>query len=184
MYTYLVASLPAITLGEAPPQTPEDFLFHAQGLLNETDRKELQCIIEGRTHECESAFGRRWHNVSTQIRNTVARIRAGRLNVDARGFMRAHSEYNMAVDHAVTDAMNKTQPLERTMALDRCRWQALDELVDGDGFGFAALLAFAVKLGMMQRWARLDDKTGMDRVETFITENVDKTLELQRVGVS
>lgn len=184
MYPYLVASLPTLTLGEPPPQSPEDFLFHAQGVLAERHLQELQSILAGRTEACTSEFGQHWHNVSTQIRNTVARIRAGKLNVDAHRYTRTHSEYNVAVDEAVTDAMNKSHPLERMMALDRCRWRVLDELIAGETFSFAVVLAFAVKLGMMQRWAQLDDQVGMDRVETFITENVNKTLELERADVS
>jgi len=179
MYYYLTASLPELTLGEAPPYTPEDFLFHCQGTLSTDDLEELRCVVENRLDDAQSDFTRRWKNLDTQMRNSVARIRANRLGVDVRPYTRPHSGYSMAAEHAVADAMSRSHLLERVTALDRSRWNALDELTEGERFGFEAVLAFAVKLRLMERWARLSEDAGRERVETFITENVDKAMQQQ-----
>ena len=177
MQYYLVASLPSIALGDDPPWTPEEFLFHSQGALTEEERAELAVIVEDRPQEGVSEFAAWWAALDTQIRNTIARLRASRLNVDARPYLRLHSGFDVCVDHAVTDAMNHDQPMEREMALDRCRWEALNRRVLGDAFGLETVLAFALRLRMMNRWAPLTDKAGQERIEDFITENADQSLE-------
>ncbi len=181
-YYYLVASLPPVALGDPPPWTPEDFLFHCQGPLSQEDWRELSLIVEDRAAEGESDFAAWWNALDTQMRNIQARFRAARLHIEARPFMRMHAGYDIAAAQAVTDAMTRTQPLERELALDRSRWNALDDRILGDRFGFEEVMAYALRLRLMERWARLSDEEGLQRVETFITDNVDESLELERLG--
>jgi hypothetical protein len=181
-YFYLVASLPPVTLGDTPPWTPDEFLFHGQGALSPADWCELSLLIENRLEEASSDFVAWWHALDTQIRNQQARYRAGRLHVEARSFLRMHSGYDLTVAHGVKDAMSRTHPLEREMALDRCRWAALDDRILGDRFGFEEVLAYAIRLRLMERWDRMSDKEGLKRVETFITDMVDESIEFQRLG--
>jgi hypothetical protein len=179
MYYYLTASLPALTLGDPPPFSSEDFLFHCQGALSEADWNELRCVVENRLDEAQASFTRQWYDLDTQMRNTVARIRANRIGVDVRPYLRPHGGYSMAAEHEVSDAMSRSHLLERVTALDRSRWNALDDLVGENQFGFPAVLAFAVKLRLMERWARLSEDVGRERIETFITDNVDKAMQQQ-----
>lgn len=181
-YYYLVSSLPPVALGDPPPWTPDAYLFHCQGALSPDDWRELSLIVEDRTGEGASDFAAWWHALDTQIRNIQVRVRAARLHMEARPYLRMHTGYDVAAAQAVTDAMNRTQPLEREMALDRCRWAALDERILGDPYGFEEIMAYAIRLRLMQRWDRLSDEEGLKRVETFITDNVDESLELERLG--
>ncbi len=179
---YLVASLPPVALGEPPPWTPEEFLFHCQGALDPDAWCELSLIVEGRAEEGASEFAAWWVSLDAQLRNIQARFRAGRLNIEARPYLRTHSGYDVAAGQAVTDAMTRTQPLERELALDRCRWNALEERILHDPFGLDVVMAYAVRLRLMERWARLSDEEGLKRVETFITENADQSLEHKKPG--
>jgi len=181
-YYYLVASLPPVALGDPPPWPPRKFLFHCQGALAQDDWTELSLLTEARPAEGASDFAAWWLALDTQIRNIQARMRAARLHIEARPFIRMHTGYDVTVAQAVMDAMNRTQPLEREMALDRCRWNALDERILGDRFGFDEIMAYALRLRLMERWARLSDEEGLKRVETFITDNVDESIELERLG--
>lgn len=179
---YLVASLPPLTLGDDPPFTPEAFLFHCQGACSPEDHCELTLLVEDRLEEATSPFAEWWYNVDTQIRNTQARIRAGRLGVDIRPYQRMHAGFDMTAEEAVVDAMNLSDPMEREQAMDRCRWNALDERVLGKRFHFEEVQAYALKLKILSRWVGLTDEAGLERIEQFITENADKSLELQRLG--
>jgi len=179
---YLAASLPTLTLGEPPPWSPESFLFHCQGALDSNDWQELALIVEDRASEGASDFAAWWTGLDTQIRNTQARLRAARLNVDARPYQRMHSGFEVWVNQAIIDAMSRSQPMEREMAIDRVRWAALDERVAQDRFGLDVVLAYSIRLRMVGRWHALSADAGMKRIETFITENVDESLELQRFG--
>lgn len=182
MYYYLVASLPPLSLGEKPPWTPEDFLFHCQGALSADDWQELSLILEGRSQEGSSAFAEWWHQLDTQIRNQLVRIRAGRLHVEARPYVRMHTNYDVAVEHGVSDAMTHPDPLQRELALARARWDALEERILGNPYHLEAVLAYGIRLRILRRWSGLTDEAGLERIETFITENADKSLKLQRLG--
>ncbi len=182
MSYYLVASLPPLALGDTPPWTPSEFLFHCQGALTPEQHRELSLIIEDRAAEALSPFAQWWHHLDTQIRNQLARFRAGRLHVEARPYQRMHSGYDVAVEQGVSDALSRSQPLEREQALDRCRWEALDERILANPFGFEVVLAYAIRLNLLDRWTELTDEKGLERIETFITENAETSLELQRLG--
>jgi hypothetical protein len=179
---YLVASLPPLSIDEAAPWSPQDFVFHCQGSLDASDLTELTLIAEDRAGEAGSDFARWWHGLDTQLRNAQARARATRLGVDARPWQRMHEGFDVQAEQAVTEAMAGKQPLEREKQLDMIRWRALDDRTQSDPFGFEQVLAYVLRLRMVERWQRLDAAQGMERIEHFITENVDESLELQRVG--
>ncbi len=184
MYYYLASSLPPIAPGDPPPWTPGEYLFHCQGVLVSEDWCELSLVVEGRSREGTSDFAAWWHGLDTQIRNQIARERAGRYHTDVRSSARMHSGHDVAVEHCVTEAMSLGNPLEREKALDRCRWRALDEYVSADRFGFGAILAYAVRLRILDRRKGLTDEAGMERVESFLAEQADKSLDLEKHGDS
>jgi hypothetical protein len=184
MCTYLTASLPAVALGDPAPWTPDEFLFHCQGALTVDQLRELSLVIEERSEEGTSDFAAWWAALDTQIRNQLARMRAGRLGLDARSFVRMHSGFDVSVEQCVADAMDQPDPLARETALDRCRWKALDEYIKADRFGLSAVLAYGVRMLMLDRWQGLTDEAGSERVEAFLAQNADQSLELQRHGGS
>ncbi|RKX32145.1 MAG: hypothetical protein DRP22_02680 [Verrucomicrobia bacterium] len=159
-YYYLAASLPALVLGEAPPITQDKFLFSCSTVLDPADLQELERINQGRTEECTSAFMTRWREAETQLRNAVAAIRAQRRGVEVRPYLREHTGFQVWIEKGVTDAFAKENPREREMALDRLRWQILDELSRADPFGVGPVFAFALKLQSAWKWAGLDTERG------------------------
>jgi len=167
-YYYLVASLPALVLGENPPVAPESFRFSCIGVLNESDLRDLDLILAGRADQGASEFAQSWFAADAQLRNAVARQRGTRLGVEARGYQKDHPGFSVSIEKAVTDAFAKGHPLERELTLDRTRWQLLDELTLKEPFGLPAVLAFAVKLQLATRWAQLKDEEGLKRVEDLV----------------
>ena len=182
MSFYLVAGLPMLDMDEAPPWTPEEFNVQCEGVLEPDDARELRCFVEDRAQEGQSDFARWWADLDTQIRNTLARLRAARLGVDARSWQRMHSGFDVTVEQGVLDAMQHANPRERELGLDRCRWAALDDRTAAHPFGFETVCAYALRLRILQRWAGLDAETGRERIETFIAEQTNQALEPERIG--
>jgi hypothetical protein len=176
-YYYLVAGLPALVLGENPPVTPEAFRFSCIGVLKEEDLRDLDFILAGRAEQGTSEFSRNWFSAETQLRNAVVRFRGSRLGMESRGFVKDHPGFIVSIEKAVADAFAKGNPLEREMALDRARWQILDELALKEPFGLAAVLAFAVKLQIVSRWAQMKDEEGLRRVEELVGKMAMTTME-------
>jgi len=167
---YLVASLPTLVLGDPPPFSRQEMPTRCANMLSEEELVELQLFLEERESECTSDFVRRWHHADTQIRNAVARIRAGKLQAEARSYLRDHEGFDVSLEKAVTDAYARANPMEREQALDRCRWHVLDELVLRDPFEFSAVLAWAMKLRLVERWASLNDEDGRKSFEKLIEQ--------------
>lgn len=157
---YLIASLPTLALGDPPPLTAADLQRRCANLLSEREREDLACALDGRVAACRDAFAARWVQAETQVRNAVARVRAGKWGAEPGAHVKEHAGFDVCLEEAVTDAYAKGDPLQRELDLDRTRWRVLDDLVCTEPFGFAALLAYALKLLLAARWAALTDEEG------------------------
>ena len=173
-YTYLVASLPALSLEAPPPFSPDEFRFACQGVLSDEDLAELDLLLAGRAAEGRTAFSQAWAAADAQIRNSTAKARAAKLGVEANGFLRSHSGYAVWLDKDVSDALAKANPLAREAGLDAARWKFVEELAQADPFGRPAVLAFAVKLMLAARWAALDEAAGRERLEDLVSRLEEK----------
>jgi hypothetical protein len=167
-YYYLVASLPSLVLGEPPPISSEAFVAEVENLLEPSDLTELVTIWEHRAEEGRSDFSRNWHQIDTQMRNAMARIRARRRGVDPGPYLRPHDNFRVYIDLAVMRAMEASDPLEAEREIDGIRWQWLEEAGARDPFGLPAVLSFAARLRIAERWAKMDGAAGMDRLESLI----------------
>ncbi|MBU1695215.1 MAG: DUF2764 family protein [Verrucomicrobia bacterium] len=167
---YLAASLPTLVLGDPVPLDADAFRAACANLLDDSEMAELTLMLEGRVGEATSDFAKAWRNVDTQLRNALARVRAGQRTIEARPYLREHEDFDVSLEKAVTDAQTRPDPLECELFLDRYRWQRLDNLVRETPFGFAALLAYALKLRLAVRWAALTDEAGGQRLAELIEE--------------
>ncbi len=164
---YLVASLPYLRFGEKPPVSREAFLTACSDWLAENDVTALEAVLENRRPP-GGDVAQRWWNGEVELRNAVVRVRAKNRNTDAARFIQPYSGFSLSTEEAVADAFARTNPLEQEAELDRARWAQADELALTAPFGFAGILAFAVKLRIAERWTGLDDEKGRTNVEELI----------------
>ena len=167
---YLIASFPTLILGEPPPLTPEKLVDQCRPLLDAAERAELEGVLEGRVHSLTSDFAQRWHIRDTPIRNAIALARAGRLGVEPAAWLRPQEGFDTFAETAVADAFTKPGPLDRELAIDRFRWQFLDEVAFVDPFSFTAVLAYATKLRMALRWAGMKAEAGRGNLKERVEE--------------
>lgn len=174
-YYYFIASLPALTLASPPPWTLDRFLEEARRLLDPAVVAEIEAIVEPGAARARSELAARWRAAETQLRNAIARSRAIRLEKDPAPYQRPHEGYSVYIEHAVVEAYAKPNPLERELSLDRFRWSLLEEWAREEPFGVNALLAYALKLRLSERWGRFTDDEGRARLEETV-EAVRKSL--------
>lgn len=125
-------------------------------------------MLDGREEDAQSAFARNWFNCERQIRNAIVQQRAVRLGVEANKYRQEHVGFRMDLESVVTEAFARGNPLERELSLDRCRWNLAEESAAGDMFGLPALLAYGVKLRMIERWRPLTPEKGFERLEEML----------------
>ncbi|MBI9020190.1 MAG: DUF2764 family protein [Verrucomicrobia bacterium] len=165
---YLVASLPALRLGEKPAMAAAGFRAACAGHLEAEEILMVDALLENR-EPARGAASRLW-NAEVQLRDAVVRVRAKNRGTDAARFIRPHEGFSVSIEKMVTDAFTRPNPLEREMELDRARWTLADELALTDAFGFPAILAFAAKVRIAERWAGLDESAGQAKVEELIDQ--------------
>jgi len=60
--------------------------------------------------------------------------------------------------------------VDREKAIDRIRWDMLDELAGFAGFGVESILAFCLKLFIVERWSAFDAVGGKARLEQLVAQ--------------
>jgi len=63
----------------------------------------------------------------------------------------------------------RNQPGEKERKIDAIRWNQAEELSTFDYFDINALLAYLVKVNIVARWTRLDDKQGREMLHRLMT---------------
>jgi hypothetical protein len=178
---YFAATLPLLTLGEPPRLSGAEFVSACEQHLSAAAAAAATALIAD-THAPTAngdGFPGRWHNAESQMRNAIARVRAARRGVDLAGRALAVGNFDVALEAAVDDAFGQPNPLARERALDTYRWKKADELAGHDSFSTAAILAYAVKLGIAQRWSALEAEAGSAAARALIDQDEAREETLQ-----
>lgn len=156
--TYLLASLPYLTLDTPPTISPAAFLSVCREQLDVPVVAAITALLDNRPDD--HPFVRTWHDKETLLRNAVVRQRAIRLNVEPTLWLRPSTDCNLYIEHAVEAAFQLTDPLIRERALDRLRWSMVDELQGFDTLSTSTILAYAIRLRLSTRWSQMQTETG------------------------
>ncbi len=179
-YYFFVASLPTLALDEPPPMTGEAFLADCMEMVSREDYEDLCHVIRGEPEKAGHQFVRDWICRETLLRNAIARSRATRLGVEPEPFLKYCEFYESSPDEAAAEILRRSHdsqageanPLERELALDRFRWETIEEMAVFDPFGMPALLAFALKLNLSIRWSRMKEEQGRAAVDNFVESSL------------
>ncbi len=174
MLIYLTASLPMLEWDAEPRLSARALLERCAQWLKPEDARELAHVFENEPSAFENPVLRKWWMLETEVRNAVARLRAARLRVDANAHLRPCPSFSVFIEHAVGEAMAKSNPLERETSLDRLRWLLADELALEEPFGLSAVVAYAAKLKIAERRHAMQTEKGqaaLDKQIKRLTEN-------------
>ncbi len=169
MYYYLAASLPTVTLDAPVPIGIDEFRETCARHLSAADLAALDELLAGGSPTAAHPFVRAWYNRDTQLRCALAEQRAARLKRDAAPCLREYEGFDVALERAAADVFSQATPLDREMALDQVRWSMIEDLAGQDAFGGTAILAYALKLQTVTRWAAMDEATGRRIAEELST---------------
>ena len=167
-YYYLIASLPTLSLDVPPPLGREEFGEMCAAQLASPDYAVIAALLDGETSGTPHPFLQKWNEMDTRVRNAVVRHRAARMAVDAAPFLRPTAGFDSYTDKRVAESLAHPNPLDRELALDRCRWQMLDAITGSNYFAFEVLLAYAIKLMMVIRWSHYDTTSGKQNLEAAV----------------
>ncbi len=159
---YVVASLPHLAFGEQPPFPEERFRFLLRGLLDEAQERDLDLVRAGLPGG-DDPFVEEWAETAAAIAGAQAAARMARRCRRGEDCLQPAPPAHPAA-RRVQAAFELHTPLETELAVDRIRWSLLDEMTLNRHFEFRQVLAYAVRLAILERWAALDEEAGRARL--------------------
>lgn len=75
-------------------------------------------------------------------------------------------EYDWA--YSIREIYETTNPKELELALDKIRWNFIDNLIANRYFSHEVVIGYVLKLFICERWQRLDKKQGKNRLESIL----------------
>lgn len=176
-YYFFISSLPDFTMDMLPPFSLEAFQAQCQQYLSHDDFHALEAIMNNDTEDSDHPFIRAWHDRETQIRNAIVRQRALRRKADPTPHLREQEGFQVHLDKAAADAFTKPSPLEREKAIDKLRWDSVEELAGFDPFTGRAVLAYTLKLLLARRWQQMSEADGKAKSEGIINKDPNQNKE-------
>ena len=166
-YPFFVATFPTLpALGAAPAWTEAQFLDEARRNLSGDDMAVLEAAASGAP--CDRPFVREWRGFETPLRNASARLRAAKLGVDARQWIRPHEGCDGSLDRRVQAAFQSApDPLSRERALDALRLEWLSRPAE-DPFGLDTVVAYFLRLRIVAAAARPSAEAGRERLRQLV----------------
>lgn len=166
---YLMASLPMLELGDVPPLSMAEFRGRCEGVLDEPELAALDALLAG--EESDDEFVTAYQSREIQMKNVSGKLRAQAWGPDVRFAERSFAGYDVTFAKMIQDAFSKSNPMDKEMDIDRARFWLVDALA-GVGEGTVKhVYAYAVKLQICERWARLNEKAGDEAVIKVINAN-------------
>ncbi|MBU1853168.1 MAG: DUF2764 domain-containing protein [Candidatus Omnitrophica bacterium] len=173
-YYYLIASLPMLEFGMKIPFSYRQFLLLCREHLSIAD---MEIIKRVRIEPCEdieedSLSLREWKEFDIALRNEIVRFRAGKKGLDPIQYIRGESYLEPYLAGLVQWATNQESPLEAELSLDRLRWERIDGLTRGHYFDIDYLIAYALKLQLLERWERINSEGGMKVLQGLVRKEM------------
>lgn len=168
----LIASLPQLKWDEAPFLTMEELQDATSLYLDATHSglfRKLSLSAEAGEFP-KKTLASNYLAWETAFRNTIARLRAARLNVDAAAYLHADGSYETDADRSVREAFAAGNPLEREKLLDLARWRKIEEFEFGNRFNFNVLCAYKLKLELLLKWKARDAERSQKNLDLAAAE--------------
>lgn len=182
-YVYIVAGLPDIVLDfKNSNLSYEDVANGIKQFVSPEDIKIIELCEEGFDQEkltplfyqeIESSrnnFLRFYYTFDRNIRNTQVAYLAKKSGVKYDAFIVGESDNEYEEYKSVETILSNSNILEREHLLDCLRWDKVNVLSTFDYFNLNKILAFLIKLNIVDRWNRLDEASGRELFKKLVDD--------------
>jgi hypothetical protein len=144
--------------GAKPPITFESFIQKCWSQIPDKEAELLKSISSQGAFSIQdggSEVLKRWRDFDIALRNELVKVRAARKRIDPLKYMRHDGYSQPQIVHIASLSLRNPSIFEAEKALDTERWHLLDELSCGRYFDFDTLIIYALKLLILERWAKI-----------------------------
>lgn len=164
-----MAQLPMIEFGDVPPLSMEEFRARCVGVLDAPELEALDALLSG--SESDDEFVQAYQAHGIQMKNVSGRLRAQAWGPEVRFTERSFPGYDVTFAKMIQDAFAKVNPIEKEQDIDRARFWLVDTLAGVGEGSVKHVYAYAIKLSICDRWARLTESAGDAAVLNVINAN-------------
>ncbi len=167
--------------------------YRSEVFDQEVDKKRLMTLYYQYLISHENRFIREWFELELNLNNIIAAMNARKHGIDiAHEVVMANDLSELLLKNSSRDfgiggsfeyieqiltVFDETDLLKREKSIDLIKWEWLDENTFFDYFTIEKLIAFYIKLRMIERWTSLDPETGKEMFEK-LTRELEKGFEL------
>ncbi|HOE83827.1 MAG TPA: DUF2764 family protein [Sphaerochaeta sp.] len=165
-YYYYASTLPLLRLDSPLPFSVEAFLSASAGQLSRRDHALLVAAVEGR--ESAHPFIRKWQRFERLLRSELAAQRSRRKGYVGSPYPH-RDETDLRICDTVRQALATDDPLKAELMLLELSFKQLDEAAGLAAFSIEALLAFVLKLQLLERRSRFVQSAGNSEFERLFS---------------
>ena len=183
-YEYHIAGLPVLSSDWAENgQLPVDELTEEiRNLCSEKDNALIDSLLAGFSEEnlnegfykgmleSHNSFLRDYFTFDLNLRNCKVRYLNSRLERPEGTDIFLEPSEDFEEKDAVDKVLNGDDLLAREHGLDSITWDKVSELTTFDYFNINAVLGFLAKLNIINRWLKLDERTGRELFKKLVDE--------------
>ncbi len=160
-YYYLVASLPTLRYDAEAPMSFDQFLQACKGNVGPHHMALLEAATLADTGKPvpHNSFLAAWVSYRTMVAKELSDQRARKLDIVGDRY-RNTGDKEYRIIETVRSALNAPDPLQGELMLMRLYWDFLDEQAGLHTFDMTALMAYAVKLQILERRGRFAQQAG------------------------
>lgn len=178
-YYYTINSLPHLSFDRHLPIKREEFLARIQ---SEMDPKDLEtfgsvCLYQREPERESISVLEQWYSWERGLRNRLALLRATKLGIDPKAYVRAGGDDESAARLA-DEIFQLESPAGAEQALNKARWDFLDKLETSHHFDLDKLIIYFLKLQLLERKSLFNEARGRERLEAVIAQ-VDSVWKLE-----
>ncbi len=185
-YEYIIAGLPLLSSDGRDAPDAGILLDEIRAQLSGKDRETLDFLLKGYDPEAlgrdfylealkhRNRFIRKYFELDLGMRNAKVEYLNSSLHRPAgKDIVTLYDEEENPVFEAkgeVDAILGGDDILTRERAIDDFYWKSVDEITVMDVFDLDLILAFVVKLKLVDRWMRLDEQTGRELFRKLVSE--------------
>ncbi len=159
---------------------------------------QLTSLYYDYVRSTKNDFLQRWFEFDLNMRNVLSALSARRIKFPVEKYLIGDNQvndmlrksnardFNLTGEFPLIEKMiqisEQANPLEREKSFDILRWNYIDELNTFNYFSIEVIIGYIIKLCIVERWLKLDKKTGQELFVRFITD-LEKSYEFPKVFI-
>jgi len=167
-YPFLVAQLPLLFFDSRAPVSMQALARYAAEWLPAEEGDTLLRLAAGEWPD--HPVIRDYRQFDVGLRNQLALLRGTRMNRDPEPYLLGSERPDHVTRQVLADCLKDENREHAERMIDSLRWKFIEDRTVMDNFNFTFLVAYFLKLRILERWSLLDEQRGLELLQAALEE--------------